>query len=89
MALGATQAAKDAINAEQNPSIEVGRAEGLCQAVLHESVKLFCNLANTDVDDIDYLIRNGQLNGEYKALYYSYSDNKRGLLRRWLKGIYK
>ena len=87
VALGATQAAKTAINSGLSPIIEVGRAEGLCQALLHESAKLYCNLANTKVDDIDDLIDSGQLNNQYRQLYYSYSDHKRGRLRLWLKGI--
>ena len=87
VALGATQAAKTAINNGQSPSIEVGRAEGLCQAVLHESAKLYCNLANTKVDDIDDLINSERLNKQYKQIYYSYSDHKRGRLRLWLKAL--
>ena len=87
LALGATQTAKNAINNGQSPNIEVGIAEGLCQAVLNESAKLYCNLANTRVDDIDNLIRDGQLSSNYKQIYYSYSANKRGRFKLWLKEL--
>lgn len=87
VALSATQAAKTAINNGQSPSIEVGRTEGMCQAVLHKSAKLYCNLANTKVDDIDDLINSGQLNSSYKHIYYSYSDHKRGRIRLLLKNL--
>ena len=90
-ALGATQAAKNAIVDGQSPSNEIGRAEGLCQAILHESAKLYCNLSNTKVDDIDDLISSGQLKESYKNIYYSYSGTKRGYFRlfmKWLCGIY-
>lgn len=53
VALGATQSAKEKIANGQSPSFEVGRAEGLCQAVLYESAKLYCNLKDTKTDDID------------------------------------
>lgn len=66
MALGATQSVKTLIRIGQSPCIEVGRAEGLCQAVLHESAKLYCNLANTSINDIDNLIKDGQLDECYK-----------------------
>lgn len=87
MALGATQAATIAISNGQSPSIEVGKAEGLCQAVLHESAKLYCNLADTRVDDIDKLIKDGQLKEDYKQIYYSYSSNKRGRFGLWLREL--
>ncbi len=85
VALGATQAAKEAINTGKSPSIEIGRAEGLCQAVLHESAKLYCNLGNTKIDDIDDLINSKQLNSKYQDIYYSYSNHKRVRLRLRLK----
>jgi formate hydrogenlyase subunit 3/multisubunit Na+/H+ antiporter MnhD subunit len=44
VALGATQGAKAAITNGTSPAFEVGRAEGLAQAILYESAKLYCNL---------------------------------------------
>ncbi len=86
-ALGATQAAKTEIANGKSPSFEVGRAEGLCQAVLYESAKLYCNLKGTKIDDIDDLIKNGQLEKGYKDIYYSFSDTKRGYFGKILKGF--
>ncbi|MBV5282081.1 MAG: hypothetical protein JZU53_06545 [Paludibacter sp.] len=88
-ALGATQAAKIAIATKQPPSAEIGRAEGICQAILYESAKLYCNLKDTKLDDIDDLISNGQLNEMYKDIYYSFSDSRRGSLRKITKWILK
>lgn len=89
VALGATQAAKNAIVNGQSPSIEIGRAEGLCQAILHESAKLYCNIGNTRLDDIDDLISNGQLEKMYQNIYYSYSAPRRGFIKKLLKRIEK
>jgi hypothetical protein len=86
IALGATQAAKTQIEAGQSPINEIGRAEGLCQAVLFESTKLYCNLKGTKIDD---LIANGQLDERYKNIYYSFSDNKRGYFRMFTKRFQK
>ncbi|MHB9012668.1 MAG: hypothetical protein ACYC49_10665 [Ignavibacteriaceae bacterium] len=85
VALGATQEAKKAIIAGASPNTEVGRAEGLTQAILFESAKLFCNLRNTSIDDVDDLITNGQLSNGYKDIYYSFSNKRRGLIRAVLK----
>ncbi|MDD2798731.1 MAG: hypothetical protein PHV20_09090 [Bacteroidales bacterium] len=89
VALGATQAAKNAIANGQSANFEIGRAEGLCQSILHESAKLYCNLKDTRIDDIDDLISNGQLSNQYKHIYNSYSDPKRGWLRMKIKGLAK
>jgi hypothetical protein len=91
VALGATQGAKAAIANGTSPAIEVGRAEGLAQAILFESAKLYCNLKNTTLDDIDDLIINRQLLEEYREIYYSFSNNKRGFIRviiKYLRKIY-
>ena len=89
MALGATQGAKAAITNNTSPAFEVGRTEGLAQAILFESAKLYCNLKNTSIDDIDDLINNGQLLEEYRAIYYSFSNNKRGFIRIGIKYLKK
>jgi hypothetical protein len=90
-ALGAVQKAKDAIKNNSSPVYEVGLAEGYNQAILHESAKLYCNLKNTTMDDIDNLITNKQLIDQYKDMYYSFSNRKRGMLRiilKWLQKLY-
>jgi len=89
MALGAIQAAKAALTNALSPSIEIGRTEGLCQTILFESAKLYCNLKNTKIDDIDDLISNGQLKDNYKNIYYSFSNRRRGWFRSKLKIISK
>lgn len=88
-ALGAIQNAKDAVVKGQSPSYEIGRAEGLCQAILHESAKLYCNIGNTKLDDIDDLISNGQLQQEYQSIYYSYSAPRRRFIRMLFKKIWR
>jgi hypothetical protein len=88
-ALGATQAAKDAITKGLSPSTEIGRAEGLCQAVLFESAKLYCNLKDTKLDDIDDLIKNGQLTEDYRHIYNSFSEKRRGPISMLFKNIMK
>lgn len=87
VALGATQAAKNAITNRLSPDFEIGRAEGMCQAILYESAKLYCNLSDTKLDDIDDLISAGQLNNNYKDIYYSFSDRKRGFISKCLKKL--
>jgi hypothetical protein len=89
VALGAAQSAKATMNAGASPAFEVGREEGLMQAILVESAKLFCNLKNTSINDIDELIANGQLSESYKDIYYSFSNNKRGLTRSALRILRK
>jgi len=89
VALGATQAAKDAVSNGISPSIEIGRAEGICQAVLFESAKLYCNLKDTKLDDIDEMIKSGQLEEGYRHIYYSFSDKRRGKVTLFIKEILK
>lgn len=89
VALGATQAAKLAVANNQSPSFEIGRAEGMCQAILYESAKLYCNLSDTKLDDIDDLISSGQLDSNYKHIYYSFSERRRGFISKTTKWITK
>ena len=84
--LGATQAAKNAITNNISPNFEIGRAEGLSQAILYESAKLYCNLNDTKIDDF---IISGQLDSNYKLIYYSFSDGKRGYFLKKLKEMSK
>ncbi len=90
VALGATDAAINAINNNGNVSASVGRSQGLCQAVLHESAKLYCNLKNTSLDDIDKLVSDNQLAERYREIYYSYSTPRRGFfgkIKKWFTDI--
>jgi hypothetical protein len=87
VALGATDSAIRAIQNSGDISASVGRAQGLCQAVLHESAKLYCNIKGSKQDDIDDLISSGQLAIQYRDIYYSYSGKRRGKLRQFIKSI--
>jgi hypothetical protein len=88
-ALGAVQNATRAIGTGTSPVYDVGVAEGYNQAMLNQSAKLYCNLKNTTIDDIDDLVTNKQLVDQYKNIYYSFSNRKRGLLRRTMKWMLK
>ena len=74
--LGACQAAKGNVTNAQLVASEVGKAEGLAQAMLHESAKLVCNLKNTSHKDIDSMIAKGELYPQYKEIYYSFSNER-------------
>ncbi len=87
-ALGAIQGAQNNSNDKNHL---IGMAEGLNQALLTESAKLFCNLRDTTIDDIDELIKNGQLPEKYKDFYYSFSKRKIGTIRKigkWVSKLY-
>jgi hypothetical protein len=90
-ALGAVQGASRAIGNNTSPVFEIGVVEGYNQAMLVESAKLYCNLKNTTIDDIDSLVTNQQLVDKYKDIYYSFSSRRRGMIRailKWLRNIY-
>ncbi len=90
-ALGAVQNASRAIGSGTSPVYDIGVVEGYNQAMLHESAKLYCNLKNTTIDDIDNLVANNQLMDQYKNIYYSFSSRKKGLIRvilKWLQRLY-
>jgi hypothetical protein len=87
LALGAIQSASKNLKNPDVLSHEIGRTEGICNSILHESAKLYCNLSDTRVDDIDDLIKFNQLNESYRHIYYGYSKNRRGFLREKLKRI--
>lgn len=81
-ALGAIQGAKEEIRKGDNPNVQIGMTEGILQAMRNESAKLFCNLRNTTIDDINELIKNEQLIEKYKDAYYAYSKRKVGWIRK-------
>lgn len=87
--LGATQSAKIALENGNSPNFEIGRAEGISQAILYESAKLYCNLKDTKIDDIDDLISSSQLQPDYRHIYYSFSDARRGWISKQIKKIKK
>ncbi len=87
VALGATDAAIITSSQGQDPISQIGRAQGVCQAILSESAKLYCNLKDTTIDDIDDLIKNKQLAEQYRELYYSFSNPKRGCVGIYFKKV--
>ncbi len=42
--LGAIQNTRSELNNSNNPSFEIGRAEGISQSILNGSARLYCNL---------------------------------------------
>lgn len=90
LALGFNQeASRKILESKTNEAnIAIGKTEGVCQAILHESAKLYCNLKNSKIDDIDFMIENNQLNEQYKNIYYSYSDKKRSWLTLKIKRLF-
>jgi hypothetical protein len=91
--LGAIQTARTQTANGENPSLEIGRTEGYLQALLTGTAKNFCNIKKTTIEDVDEMIKNGQLQTGYRNAYVQYSSNeKRGYLRsfsKWLKKIWQ
>ena len=87
VALGAIQHVK---NNTVNPLIEVGVTEGYLQSLVSGTAKLYCNIKNTTIEDIDEMITNDQLVGNFKQAFYQCSTNaKRGFLRNFIKRLEK
>lgn len=87
IALGAAQEANRDVVATRNPAYNIGRTEGINNAVLLESAKLYCNLKMTTIDDINRLIESKQLEEQYRLIYYGYSRRKVGAIRRFTNWI--
>lgn len=88
IALGAAQQANRDVVAGDSPIFQIGRCEGLCQSTLHESAKLFCNLEETTIADIDEMINNGQLQPTYRSMYHAFSDRKARWVRSFLRRLF-
>lgn len=80
--LGAVQAARNDARAYTNPLYEIGRSEGLANAILLDSAKLYCNISEATIDDIEALIANGQLSKDYRHIYLAYSKPRKGWFNR-------
>jgi preprotein translocase subunit Sec61beta len=48
---------------------DIGLSEGYCQSLLIETAKIFCNLKNITLQEIDSMINAGQLMKNYKDTY--------------------
>lgn len=87
-ALGAVQNAK---NPRFNPDelrLEIGRAEGLCQALLNNSASNLLNVSNLSVNQIEDRIVEGRLSEDYRIIYLSLARNKQARIARWWKRIF-
>lgn len=88
-ALSSIQKAKEDIQKNQLPSIEVGLAEGYTQAMLLGTAKLYCSMKNTTIEDIDKMIIYNQLSPDNKNIYYSFSKPNKGIIRKLIRCIIK
>jgi len=52
---------------------DIGLIEGYCQALFIETAKIFCNLKNISIQEIDNMIKNEQLDKEHKNIYKSFA----------------
>lgn len=61
---------------EKKVIYDIGLSEGYCQSLFIETAKIFCNLKNISIWEIDSMIKNGQLDENYKNIYKSFARNK-------------
>jgi len=52
---------------------DIGLNEGYCQSLFIETAKIFCNLNNISILQIDNMINNEQLPKEYRNIYVSFA----------------
>jgi hypothetical protein len=55
---------------------DIGLSEGYCQSLFIETAKIFCNLKNITIHEINNMIENGQLSKEYENYYKSFAKIK-------------
>lgn len=82
LALGAVQSAKKHVIKEDvdnqniidkdNLIYELGRAEGFCNSLLHDSAKMYCNIGSKTLDNIIKEVDRNELNQDYKSIYTKY-----------------
>jgi len=85
--LGAAQDAIRDLNSGQPPNDHVGRAEGLLNGALIQSIDLYCNLQNPTLDEIEEMVTNDQILPDYKPIFNVFSNSRRGFIRKVLKYI--
>ena len=90
--LGAIQTAKEYLKVKEIELCEVGKTEGLLQALLSASAKNICNVRNASKENIDEMLANGQLKTQYSDLYFQFASiEKVGRFRKaikWLKSLF-
>jgi hypothetical protein len=52
---------------------DIGLSEGYCQSLFIETAKIFCNLKNISIQEIDNMIKNEQLDEKYRNIYKSFA----------------
>jgi len=52
---------------------DIGLNEGYCQSLFIETAKIFCNLKNISIQEIDNMINNEQIPKEYRNVYVSFA----------------
>ena len=62
-ALGAVQGCK------------IGLSEGYCQTLLIDTAKIFCDLKNITIQEIDTMIADGRLNKNYGDIYKQFAKS--------------
>jgi len=56
---------------------DIGLNEGYCQSLFVETAKIFCNLKNVSIQDIDNMINNEQIPKEYRYIYVSFAKTEK------------
>lgn len=56
---------------------DIGLSEGYCQSLYVETAKTFCNLKNITTQEIDEMMKNGQLEETHKHVYMAFANKKR------------
>lgn len=82
-ALGAIQGAKENRLNHDALTLEIGRAEGICQALLNNSASNLLNVSNLSSNQIEDRIREERLSPDYRSIYLRLSRNKQTRILRW------
>jgi hypothetical protein len=88
LALGAIQEAEKLTETNKSPHIQIGRAEGICQALLVDSASFYCNLINITIDDIKERAADGRLSKDYIHIYNNCAIRPYGKLRNYARKFY-
>jgi hypothetical protein len=87
-ALGAIQISKEKIDKPEVLRIELGRAEGLCQGLLHNSASNLLNVTDLSLDQVHERIADKRLFPQYAHIYIHLARNKKPRIIQWLRRIF-
>ena len=59
---------------------DIGLSEGYCQSLFIETAKIFCNLKKVTIQNIEIVIKNGQLSENYENIYKSFCKRQQMIL---------